>query len=75
MKERGTPVVGDSAYGNADWNRKLSHTGEVNYPLLHSYETEFIHPFSRERIIIRAPVPPDMLSSDSANRVPRCDEK
>ena len=62
LKERRTPVVGDTAYGNADWNRKLSKTGEVDRPLLHSYETEFKHPFNGEPVVLRAPVPPDMLS-------------
>lgn len=62
LKERRTPIVGDTAYGNADWNRKLSKTGEVDRPLLHAYETEFTHPFTQEQVLLRAPVPSDMFS-------------
>ena len=60
LKERRTPVVGDTAYGNADWNRKLDKTGEADRPLLHSYETEFVHPFTGDSVVLKAPIPPDM---------------
>lgn len=62
LKERRTPVVGDSAYGNADWNRRLEKTGEAERPLLHAYETEFVHPFTGETMLLQAPLPPDMMA-------------
>jgi 23S rRNA pseudouridine1911/1915/1917 synthase len=62
LKERRTPVVGDAAYGNADWNRRLLKTGEADRPLLHAYETEFVHPFTGETVLLQAPIPPDMMA-------------
>lgn len=62
LKERRTPIVGDSAYGNADWNRRLEKTGEAERPLLHAYETEFVHPFTGETMLLRARLPPDMMA-------------
>ena len=60
LKERRTPIIGDEAYGSLEWNKKLLRSDSVRRPLLHAYETEFIHPFTGESIIIRAPVPEDM---------------
>jgi len=61
LKERRTPIVGDEAYGNADWNRNIIKSDQVRRPLLHAYETIFQHPFMEdEKIVLRAPVPDDM---------------
>ena len=60
LKERRTPIIGDEAYGSAEWNKLLLRADGVRRPLLHAHETEFIHPFTNEKIIIRAPVPSDM---------------
>jgi hypothetical protein len=60
LKERRTPIVGDEAYGNADWNKKLLKSNQIRRPLLHAYETVFVHPFTGEELTINAPVPPDM---------------
>lgn len=60
LKFRRTPVIGDNEYGAADWNRKLAKYSRVTRPLLHAYETQFIHPFTGEDVTIRAPVPEDM---------------
>ena len=60
LKERRTPIVGDEAYGSAEWNKKLLRSDGVRRPLLHAYETEFVHPFTGETVLIRAPVPADM---------------
>ena len=60
MKHRRTPVVGDATYGSIDWNTKLQRTYGVSRPLLHAYETTFIHPFTQEKIVLCAPVPSDM---------------
>jgi len=56
LKYRQTPILGDDTYGTADWNNKYRKvvmkstdaTGER--PLLHSYRTEFEHPFSGKSI-------------------------
>jgi hypothetical protein len=60
LKERRTPIIGDEAYGNGDWNKKIARSDSVRRPLLHAYETEFTHPFTRKQVLIRAPVPDDM---------------
>jgi len=60
LKERRTPIIGDDAYGSAEWNKKLLRSDSVRRPLLHAYETEFTHPFTGENVVIRAPVPDDM---------------
>lgn len=60
LKERRTPIAGDEAYGNSDWNKRLSRSDDIHRPLLHAYETEFTHPFTNKQILLQAPVPPDM---------------
>lgn len=62
LKERRTPIVGDEAYGNKDWNKKISRSSQVNRPLLHAYETVFTHPFTNEKIILNAPIPHDITN-------------
>lgn len=60
LKHRRTPIAGDEAYGNNEWNKKLARSDKVHRPLLHAYETVFVHPFTGETVRIRAPVPADM---------------
>jgi len=60
LKERRTPIAGDETYGNADWNKKLLRTDGVRRPLLHAYETQFLHPFTGNLVTLRAPLPLDM---------------
>jgi hypothetical protein len=56
LKERRTPILGDDVYGNMDWNKKF----EIDRPLLHAYETQFIHPLRKKSLQLVAPVPDDM---------------
>lgn len=60
LQHRRTPILGDSAYGNKEWNQRLLRSDAVERPLLHAYETAFTHPFTGERVVLRAPVPADM---------------
>jgi len=60
LKYRRTPVIGDGEYGAVDWNRKIARSSGVHRPLLHAYETQFIHPFTGEDTTITAPVPDDI---------------
>ena len=57
LKHRCTPILGDDTYGSADWNRKYDRETKSSYtpgrPLLHAYETEFMHPFTNELMTIR----------------------
>lgn len=60
MQDRRTPILGDEVYGNSDWNKRYRRTNQIKRPLLHSYETEFVHPFSGKKLTLHAPIPPDM---------------
>lgn len=60
LQDRHTPILGDGTYGNGDWNKQYRRTHQVKRPLLHAYETQFIHPFSHQKVTLRAPIPPDM---------------
>ena len=62
LKERRTPIIGDDAYGNADWNKRLLRSDRIARPLLHAYETVFVHPFTQEEIVLTAPIPADMAA-------------
>ena len=46
LQHRRTPILGDETYGNLDWNKKANLAHGIDRPLLHAYETEFIHPFT-----------------------------
>ncbi|MBN2851646.1 MAG: RluA family pseudouridine synthase, partial [Clostridia bacterium] len=48
----GIPVFGDTLYGTA--------SALIDRQALHCRETSFIHPFSKEKISIEAPLPSDM---------------
>jgi len=73
LQDRRTPVVGDETYGNNDWNKKMKKNDKINRPLLHAYETEFIHPFTNENIVLNAPLPPDMYNLMDKISGPKCE--
>jgi len=53
LQKNGTPIVGDSMYGDKKWK---------DFRLqLHAYALEFIHPHSGKRIEVQAPIPEDFL--------------
>lgn len=56
LKSVGTPILGDSLYGNAPLNTKWN----VKRQLLHAESLQFIHPVSKKEIFINAPLPEDM---------------
>lgn len=62
LEERRTPIVGDDTYGNANWNKKYLQSDQIRRPQLHSYETEFIHPYTGRTTVLRAPLPTDMAN-------------
>jgi hypothetical protein len=59
LKERHTPVLGDPVYGNIEWNKKYLRSAQIRRPLLHSYEMEFIHPFTGQKMRFVAPLTED----------------
>jgi 23S rRNA pseudouridine1911/1915/1917 synthase len=61
LKHRRTPIIGDETYGTMDWNKRYVKYG-VSRPLLHAYETSFVHPLQKKEMCLRAPLPSDLLS-------------
>src|SRR5207247_3345773 len=51
----GHPIVGDRVYGPR-------HAGRLAFPrqALHAAEIRFDHPSSGDRLVVRAPLPPDL---------------
>ena len=48
----GHPIIGDTLYGNS--------SSIISRQALHAYKISFIHPLSKETIILQAPIPKDM---------------
>lgn len=55
LKHLGTPVLGDSVYGNIQANEKY----KVNRQLLHAHLLRFDHPITGKELILEAKVPAD----------------
>lgn len=53
MKHIGHPILGDTLYGN--------ESDLIGRQALHCFEMKFIHPSTGEKIIIKSPMPEDML--------------
>ncbi len=58
LKSIGTPILGDGVYGSASANQRY----EVSRQLLHAATLQFPHPMSGEDVVLKAPLPADMLS-------------
>lgn len=54
MAYLGHPIIGDSLYG--------SESSLINRQALHAYKVEFIHPISKEKIIITSDMPDDIFN-------------
>ncbi|MEC7839928.1 MAG: RluA family pseudouridine synthase [Chlamydiota bacterium] len=56
MKYLGTPVLGDSSYGNAQTNKRFG----VSRQLLHAYSLGLVHPITGEEVKFVADLPDDI---------------
>lgn len=56
LKHLGTPVLGDSAYGNAQANKKY----DAPRHLLHAELLSFVHPMTGKLMKFQAPIPEDI---------------
>ncbi len=56
LKANGTPILGDSVYGNSAINKKNG----VIRQLLHAQSLNFVHPFTKNEINLTAPTPKDI---------------
>ena len=64
LAARGWPIVGDAAYGDQSWSRvvDVEVAGALRgFPrqALHASRVAFIHPITRARVVIDAPLPRD----------------
>lgn len=55
MKHKGTPVLGDAAYGIVSFNAKMG----VERQMLHAYRLRFDHPITGSSMDFEAPIPKD----------------
>lgn len=56
----GHPVLGDERYGHAPTNRFFEEKNALDRTFLHCVRLEFIHPRTRQRLIVEAPMPGDL---------------
>lgn len=57
----GFPIAGDDKYGDFELNKRLAKQG-LKRMFLHAARLVFDHPVSGERLVIEAPLPPDLSS-------------
>jgi 23S rRNA pseudouridine1911/1915/1917 synthase len=56
LKAVGTPILGDSLYGNVSMNKKYG----ISRQMLHAYSLRFTHPILKEEIELKASIPQDI---------------
>lgn len=56
----GHPILGDGAYGSKSVNREFQLKGEATRQMLHAHELSFVHPKTRKKMVVMAPIPEDM---------------
>lgn len=59
LQHIGTPIAGDTKYGNFEINKQLTKIG-LKRMFLHAYEIKFIHPITGVEINIKAELPPEL---------------
>jgi 23S rRNA (uracil1939-C5)-methyltransferase len=59
----GHPVLGDMRYGHAPTNRYFEEKHGLDRSFLHLVRVEMDHPDSGERLLIEAPLPPDLRAA------------
>jgi 23S rRNA pseudouridine955/2504/2580 synthase len=59
LAHAGHPVLGDDKYGDFDLNHRLEKAG-VRRLFLHASRLAFLHPVSKEKLDLRAPLPAEM---------------
>jgi 23S rRNA pseudouridine1911/1915/1917 synthase len=75
LAARGWPIVGDPVYGEPCWTEIVDPSlAEIlrTFPrqALHAWRVVFTHPLTRARLIIEAPLPPDLEDLLTATRLP-----
>ncbi len=60
LLEKGCPIVGDKVYKRKDIADKYKSLNSVKRQMLHAYMLEFVHPKTKENMLLKANVPEDM---------------
>jgi tRNA pseudouridine65 synthase len=60
LRHLGHPLVGDVNYGSGEINRHYRATYDLHRLALHAHAIAFVHPVSRQRLAVTAPVPDDL---------------
>jgi 23S rRNA pseudouridine955/2504/2580 synthase len=66
LAHAGYPVLGDDKYGDFEFNRALARQG-VKRLFLHARRLALVHPASKEKLRLEAPLPEDMLAFCHSN--------
>ncbi|MCC2645184.1 MAG: pseudouridine synthase [Burkholderiales bacterium] len=61
LQHLGYPIAGDTKYGEFDKNKLLAKNG-LKRMFLHAFQIEFIHPVSKEKMVIKSKLPSDLES-------------
>jgi len=59
LAHAGHPILGDDKYGDFELNHRLEKAG-VRRLFLHAARLAFVHPLTKEKLQLRAPLPADM---------------
>ncbi|WP_319408171.1 RluA family pseudouridine synthase [uncultured Desulfosarcina sp.] len=68
-KTMGHPVIGDPVYGNRGDKRRLASVSPemsravmtLDRQMLHAWRLSFVHPVTEKKMIVEAPMPPEMV--------------
>lgn len=57
----GFPLAGDDKYGDFTWNKALARQG-LKRMFLHAHRIAFLHPLNASKVVIEAPLAPDLAA-------------
>ena len=69
LAAQGHPIAGDEKYGDFERNKALQRQG-LKRMFLHAWRLQFTHPASGDRVELKAPLPPDLLSFSKLTPAP-----
>jgi tRNA pseudouridine65 synthase len=56
------PLIGDTKYGDKNHDMMFDENFGWNHLFLHAGKLEFIHPFSSEKLLLKATFPKDWIA-------------
>lgn len=61
LKHISAPLIGDTRYGKGEHNRRFRQDFELHRLCLHASKTRLLHPYEGHELLLRAPLPDDLL--------------